>query len=424
MTKKTTNHILAGWEDTTLGNVTSLISRGITPAYSNEGILVINQKCIRNGNVDRTAARYTDPQVKSIKPEKYLSVYDILVCSTGVGTLGRVGQIREIRTPTTVDSHVTIVRANDKSDALYLGYFLKCSEREIEFLAEGSTGQTELARQQLINFPLSLPPLPEQKAIAAVLSSLDDKIELLRKQNETLEAIAQAIFKEWFVNFNFPDKNGKPYKDSGGKMIDSELGKIPEGWRVGRIANVIKILSGFAFKSQDFNPIGKFKLVTIKNVQSGYFESKTKDSLAEYPKKMPQYCVLSSGDILLSLTGNVGRACHVIGDNYLLNQRVAKLQSVTATDRSFAYLLFRQGAMLGNLEHISSGTAQQNLSPILTGQLELIMPTRNILDNFGSIVNPLTDKTVSNKIQIEHLARIRETLLPKLMSGQVRVKRT
>lgn len=92
---------------------------------------------------------------------------------------------------------------------------------------------------------MTVPPLQEQKAIAAVLSSLDNKIELLREQNKTLEKIAQTLFKEWFIDFNFPDENGKPYKKSGGKMIQSELGEIPEGWELRTIEDICEnIFSG------------------------------------------------------------------------------------------------------------------------------------------------------------------------------------
>jgi len=104
--------------------------------------------------------------------------------------------------------------------------------------AVGST-VSSLRLEHFLNFPIISPPLYEQKAIAEVLSSIDDKIELLREENKTLEATAQAIFKEWFVKFNFPNSEGKPYKASGGKMIDSELGEIPEGWRVGRLGDEV-----------------------------------------------------------------------------------------------------------------------------------------------------------------------------------------
>jgi len=269
---------------------------------------------------------------------------------------------------------------------------------------------------------LTVPSLSEQKAIAKILSDIDDKIELNQQMNKTLEKIGQALFKHWFIDFEFPDEDGKPYKSSGGEMVDSELGRIPKRWKIGVITDITEILSGFAFKSSDFIEHGKYRLVTIKNVQDGYFRENTKDGLEKIPEKMPEYCKLKMGDVLLSLTGNVGRVCHVFGKNYLLNQRVAKLQPLKNQDYVFVYLLFRQKSILNLLENISSGTAQQNLSPIQTGNIKIFIPDREILNNFGDRVNPSFNKILENSAQIQCLMKIRDFLLPRLMSGRIRIE--
>ena len=251
------------------------------------------------------------------------------------------------------------------------------------------------------NSKFLLPPLPEQRAIAGVFSSLDNKIELLRDQSKTLEATAQAIFKERF---------------------DKKKGKLPEGWKVGKIKDLIDILSGFAFSSADFDQNGNYKLVTIKNVQDRSFDPETKSRLSELPEKMPQYCKLQSGDILLSLTGNVGRACLVSGEDFLLNQRVAKIHAKNSVDYGFSYLLFLQNTVFSLLQNIASGTAQQNLSPVQTKEIEIIIPTRQALNEFGAVVNKLIHKINCNNSQIQILSKLRDTILPKLIRGEVRVK--
>lgn len=224
------------WIETSLGKVSDYINRGINPNYSASGVIVINQRCIRDGKVSLKDSRITDPKRRKIPEDKLLKSWDIVICSTGIGTLGRVAQIKEIKQEITVDSHVTIVRCSEKSNKLFLGFWLKGKERQIEYLAEGSTGQTELPRKKLIDFTINLPLLPEQKAIADILSSFDEKIELLREQNETLETIVQTIFKERFVNFNYPDDTGE--------RVDSELGKIPKGWRVGNLLEIFELVGG------------------------------------------------------------------------------------------------------------------------------------------------------------------------------------
>lgn len=116
---------MSEWKTYKLGEIASFISRGVTPSYSDDGVIVINQKCIRDGKVSYEQARFTNPTIKKISNDKYLQSYDVLINSTGQGTLGRVGQVKEITQLTTVDSHVTIVRPSNKVDSTYLGYFLK-----------------------------------------------------------------------------------------------------------------------------------------------------------------------------------------------------------------------------------------------------------------------------------------------------------
>jgi type I restriction enzyme S subunit len=136
---------------------------------------------------------------------------------------------------------------------------------------------------------------------------------------------------------------------------------------------------------------------------------------------MPSYCLLESGDILLSLTGNVGRCCLVDTENLLLNQRVAKLCPINMRDWAFVYSLFRQQQMKSLLEEMAKGTAQANLSPIETSNMEFIIPDENSLQNFSIIVTPWLQKLLFNKKSIQTIISMRNTLLPKLMDGEVRV---
>ena len=192
------------WSDKPLLELCSYINRGSAPAYIEAGgVLVLNQKCVRDQRVSFLEARRTDQERKLVIADRMLQLLDILVNSTGVGTLGRVAQLVALPEPATVDSHVTIVRPDPAAvDPRYLGFAVRLYEREIEALAEGSTGQTELSRARLGAFPVPLAPEKEQRAIAHILGTLDDKIELNRRMSETLEAIARALFKSWFVDFD------------------------------------------------------------------------------------------------------------------------------------------------------------------------------------------------------------------------------
>jgi len=292
---------------------------------------------------------------------------------------------------------IWVVRAKSQIDQSWLFYLLT-GENFIKLASGGSSG-TRMPRadwHHLKDTAWLVPELFEQKRIAEILSSLDDKIELNRKMNSNLEKIASLLFKQWFIDVN--------------------------NQRIGKVSDLIRVESGFSFSSSMFDEGGNYKLVTIKNVQDGYFVTECTDSLSTIPEKVPLHCRLNNGDILLSLTGNVGRVCVIYGDNYLLNQRVANLIPINERDRAFTYFLFRQKDFQDDLIGISRGTAQQNLSPIETKSLEIMIPSENELDRFANIMNPIFQKIVKNYSEIKKLSMLRDLLLPRLMNGKIRVK--
>lgn len=184
------------WAHGTLADVATVIGRGIPPRYAASGdTIVLNQKCIRDGRINESLARRHDSESRKVGPDKILRVGDVLVNSTGVGTLGRTAPVRELTGTTTVDSHVTIVRANDGTDAAWLGYVMSAAQPRIEAMAEGSTGQTELSRSRLSLLELEVPPLEEQRRIAAALGALDLKIDSNRKALNQVRRLGIALLE-------------------------------------------------------------------------------------------------------------------------------------------------------------------------------------------------------------------------------------
>ena len=312
-------------------------------------------------------------------------------------------------------TRLMVLRANEKIRPLYLYYILQSQVviDELQMLAESRSGTfPQITFSELSLLTTELPDIDSQDKIINILKSLDDKIELNRRINANLEAQAQALFRSWFVDF-------EPFRD--GPFVDSELGKIPQGWKVGTINEIIQILSGFAFKSDAFTEAGPYRLITIKNVQDGSLNIDGAAYLSEIPDKMPQHCNLAIGDILLSLTGNVGRVCIVDRDGLLLNQRVAKLQPKDKRNTFFTYTLFRQNSFKQYLIQIAKGTAQLNLSPVETSDTKIVLPNQDILLQFGGIGQPLFDNIVSNCKEIITISALRDTLLPKLMAGEIKI---
>lgn len=382
-----------------------------SPKRQDNGKFLITSRHIKGRSIDfENAYLISEEDFNQINQRSKVDQWDILISMIGEYCGFSYVERNEI-----VDyavKNVGIFKTGDKIKAEWLYYYLISPDGKntLETLRSG-TSQPYIPLGALRALEI---PVPEDETkmeqIVFTLSSLDDKIELNLQMNQTLESMAQAIFKEWFVNFNFPGFDGE--------LVDG----LPKGWKIGKLNDLIKILSGFAFKSIDFDDEGEYKLVTIKNVKDGLFDKQTTDKLNKLPAKMPDYCLLSEGNILLSLTGNVGRICIVTGENYLLNQRVAKLEPIKERDRAFTYFLMRSSVMKERLISISRGTAQQNLSPIEAGKLELIIPDNSVLEKYSEIVTTLFQKTIENINEAGTLTQIRDSLLPKLMTGKIEIQ--
>ena len=296
----------------------------------------------------------------------------------------------------------------DRVTPRYIGYYLRTPKFRGQFMAFSTmTTRASLANNDLLNMEVELPPMEIQLRIATILSRYDSLIENYQKQIKLLEEAAQRLYKEWFVDLHFPG-----YENT--KIVDG----LPEGWEKMKVNSIIELQSGFAFKSSTFDDNGAYKIITIKNVKDGAFDGDNVSRIVAIPEKMPKHCVLADGDILLSLTGNVGRVCIVNGKNYLLNQRVAKL----ATDfKAFTYCLFRSREMFIEINNLANGAAQQNVSPIKIGEMKILLPNNKLLQEFESIVFKSIARIISIQSQLRLLTEARDRLLPKLMSGEITI---
>jgi type I restriction enzyme S subunit len=248
-----------------------------------------------------------------------------------------------------------------------------------------------------------LPDSTTQYRIATILSRYDTLIENYQKQIKLLEEAALRLYKEWFVDFRFPG-----YENV--KMVDG----LPVGWERKKVKEIVNLQNGYAFKSTTFEDEGKYKVVTIKNVKDGVFDGDNVSCIKTIPEKMPSHCILQTGDILLSLTGNVGRVCMVVGKDYLLNQRVAKLKSDYPT---FVYCLFRNYDMFVAINNLANGAAQQNVSPIRIGELMIMVASGKTMMQFERMVGEIITKILNLHSQNRLLTEARDRLLPRLMGG-------
>ena len=325
-----------------------------------------------------------------------------------VGSFGKPVLIKENK-PFAFQRHIAILRPNNGIvDSRFLYYVMLSRDfyMQADTVAIGAAQRT-ISLTALRNMEVELPSMEIQHRIANILSRYDSLIENYQKQIKLLEEAAQRLYKEWFVDLRFPGHENT-------KIVDG----VPEGWEKKRLNNLVNLQSGYAFKSSTFEESGQYKIVTIKNVKDGLFDGDNVSFIKSIPEKMPAHCLLQTGDILLSLTGNVGRVCFIIGKNYLLNQRVAKLDSHYP---AFTYCLFRNHDMFIEVNNLANGAAQQNVSPIRIGEMKILLPNKEVLYKFESITSKPIVGIISLQSQLRLLTEARDRLLPKLLSGEITV---
>jgi len=304
----------------------------------------------------------------------------------------------------------------DKICSKYLFYFLKSDlgQGRLKISMIGSA-QEALTIEGVKKIKISLPPLPEQKAIAKILSSLDDKIFLNQRMNETLEAIAQAIFKHWFVDFEFPNEEGKPYKSSGGEMVyNEELGKeIPKGWRVGRLEEIANLTMGLSPKGESYNEKGEG--LPLLNGAADFSEGGLS------PKKFTTQPVrvCKREDIVFCIRATIGNITFSDGI-YCLGRSVAALSSKEDVYKEFIYFILNHH--LQRMSSQASGTVIVGLKKNDINNLTFIMPPKKFIEKFHGCISHLFNRIKLNFEEIDSLTKIRDALLPKLMSGEIRVK--
>ena len=321
--------------------------------------------------------------------------------------------------------HCALVTPNkDILDGRYLNALLHTDYAKKYFAcnASGSGQRYALSVEALNSFPVPIIPLHEQKQIGEIFSALDKKIEFNKRINQNLEAMAKQLYDYWFVQFDFPNEEGKPYKSNGGKTVWNEKLKreIPEGWEVKPINNRLEIKSGFPFKSDTYKTFGRYKIVTIKNVQDGELVTSGCDYIDELPSRASDYISLKTGDRLISLTGNCGRLCVVCEENLLLNQRVGLLYC-DATYLEYFYNFLSSNAMRTVVDNLANGAAQANLSPVELCKTDCFIPPKDILFMYNKKANTIRKTIIQNKREISLLTKQRDELLPLLMNGQVSV---
>ena len=302
-------------------------------------------------------------------------------------------------------------------------YYLSRSEVFRNFAEQnmvGTSGRQRVSKEVFSNLELDLPDLPTQKAIAEILSSLDDKIELNNQINQNLEALAQALFKQWFVDFEFPNENGEPYKSSGGEMIDSELGEIPKGWELESLENFGEVICGKTpSKAEPENFGNEVPFIKIPDMHGKIFITETIESLSIKGANSQKKKLLPQGSVMISSIATVGLVA-LTTRNSQTNQQINSIIPKHAFQTYFLYFLCLE-LKPTFLNLASGGAVTLNMNTSTFKSLKVIHPKSDILESFHKRVETIFEQILNLQIESENLSNLRDTLLPKLISGELEV---
>ena len=314
---------------------------------------------------------------------------------------------------------VLCIRANEDIDDKYL-YYLLSQQIFFDYIMSGAKGckMPRGDKSQIMQWQISLPPLTEQKRIADILSAIDDKIELNRRINANLEQQAQALYKSWFVDFEFPNEEGKPYKSSGSKMQESELGLIPKGWNIDKLGNKVVIKRGGSPRPiQDFLALKGLRWLKISDAtaEPSPYIYKIKEFIKE--EGLSKTVFLNKGELVLSNSATPGLPKLLGLDTCIHDGWLYFPKSDFSKEYLFELFLFEREKILSQ----ANGSVFSNLKTDILKALTIIVPQENVLNRFQNIIGQIFRSIQQKQEEIISLTTLRDTLLPKLMSGEIKV---
>jgi type I restriction enzyme S subunit len=314
-----------------------------------------------------------------------------------------------------VTDNAIIGRAKQGNDPTFLYYLLKHLQLNTH---RGGSGQP-LLNQEILNSLIALiPPFEIQQEIGKLLFALDSKIELNQQVNRTLEAIGQALFKHWFTDFEFPDKDGKPYKSSSGEMVDSELGEIPKGWNVGKLGDVVSINERSISKNYPHEVV---QYIDISSVTEGRLDGVSLHELKHAPSRAKR--LVQSGDTIWSCVRPNRKSylyIHQPPDNLVVSTGFVVL-TPKKIPPSYLYSWVTTDQFVDYLSMNADGSAYPAVRPEHFNMATIVIPSESILSDFENVAAGLRKRFCENEKESRILGTIRDSLLPKLLSGRIRV---
>lgn len=402
--------MLQNWKTYKLSEVCSKIGSGATPrggkeAYKEEGISLIRSQNVLDFTFSINGLAFIDDEQADKLNNVTIETRDVLLNITG-DSVARVCQVPDNWIPARVNQHVAIVRAHQmKLEPEFLKYTLLAPINKGHLLTLASAGATRnaITKSMIEDFEIDIPELKEQKAIASILSAIDDKIELNLQQNKTLEETAIALYKHWFVDFG-------PFKE--GKFIDSELGLIPEGWEVVDLKEISRVINGRAYKNVEFLEEGT-PIIRIQNLKGA---GKTVYSDIELHEDK----YVEKGDLIYAWSATFGPYIWH-GPKSIYHYHIWKLETDNVIMSKY-YLFHHLDRASAQMKEQGTGSIFTHLTKGTMESQRILLPTISVMEDYHSLSSVYHESILNNKDENQTLTTLRDSLLPKLISGEVRVK--
>jgi len=412
---------MSNWNNIQLGEIIE-VKNGYafkSKDFIEEGIPVIKIKNVKPNKILLDVLSYVSEDVAEGLDSYLIKPTDILITMSGNridGTpdswVGKVALFKKTG-KFLLNQRVSIIRVNEqKASTAFIAYYLSSWQSQLHLInqANSSGGQANISPDIIKDYEINLPPLEEQISIANILNSIDNKVDLLQRQNVTLEKMADALYRQVFI-----------------EDADSS-------WEKDKLENVANVQNGYAFSSKDYVPfqISHLEVLKMGHIErGGGLKANPKKDYVPRSDKLKKW-ILNKGDIIMAMTDMKDNVV-ILGvpamidkdDKYVLNQRVARIslnESNRLTNIHLLYIQLKDSDFISTLQSKANSGVQVNLSTEAIKESEIIIPPFDVQNNIGKTISALYTKKEKNDGQIQTLTKLRDTLLPKLMSGEITVE--
>ena len=424
------------WQKITLGNYIDTITdyhangayeklkENITLKYETDYAIMIRTLNFESNDFKNNLIYLNEFEYNYLAKSK-VQPFDLVM--NKIANPGSVYLMPELNKPVSLAMNLFLIRFNKQLDQKFMFYLMKINEPYIKRFANGTTTKT-ITKDAVRTLEFDIPHLNYQIKISTLLFSIDSKIELNNRINAELEAMVKTLYDYWFVQFDFPDKNGKPYKTSGGKMVWNEELKreIPEGWEVKLLGTEIEIERGISYTSKEINGDG-IPMISLNSFNlNGTYKP---EGIKKYSGKYTGKNIIKPGDLLIAAT-DVTRNADIIGrailvpdyysEDLVFSMDIAKIISKNIPS-SFLMMLFNSNHYHNYIKWYASGTIVLHLNLDGTKRYNIEMPPKELLQKYDALYQPIAERIYKTAIENQKLTELRDWLLPMLMNGQVKV---